>query len=170
MNTNESKMDPTVKTVSEVLGIESKEIASLIKTAYFYYEQGRMKEARVLFEGISVLDNLNPYIHGILGSIYQKLQKYDEAVSSYTVALNLFPQDIQVLTNRGEVNLNQGNLMEAAHDFEQAIKLDANQNNPAANRARFLSILTREALIVASKQSNEGHQEVRSRIINQLTA
>jgi tetratricopeptide (TPR) repeat protein len=157
------------KKLSEALGIEPKEVASLINAGYIYYEQGRMKEARILFEGISLLDSLNPYVHSILGSIYQKQQKYVEAVASYTLALNLFPEDIHALTNRGEVYLSQGNLVEAAHDFEEAIKLDANKNHPAANRARFLAILTREALIVASKENING-QEIRSRIINQLSA
>jgi Tfp pilus assembly protein PilF len=153
---------------ARMLGIEPKEIASLIKTGFVYYEQGRMKEARVLFEGISVLDNLNPYVHSILGSIYQKLQKYDDAVRSYTLALNLLPEDVHARTNRGEVYLNQGNIMEAAHDFEEAIKRDATAKHPAANRARFLANLTREALMVASKEGIEA-QEIRSRIINQLS-
>lgn len=163
MSSNEAKQETTSKTLSEALGIEPKEVASLINTGFVYYEQGRMKEARILFEGISLLDSLNPYVHSILGSIYQRQQKYDEAVASYTLALNLFPQDIHALTNRGEVYLCQGNLIEAAHDFEEAIKLDSNRNHPAANRARFLTILTREALMVASKEGISG-QEVRSRI------
>jgi tetratricopeptide (TPR) repeat protein len=170
MSSNEAKQETTAKTLSEALGIESKEVASLINTGFVYYEQGRMKEARILFEGISLLDSLNPYVHSILGSIYQKQQKYDESIASYTLAINIFPEDIHALTNRGEVYLNQGKIAEAAHDFEQAIQLDTDKKHPAANRARLLAILTREALNFAKTEAIEPSQETRRRIINQLSA
>ncbi|MCI0417485.1 tetratricopeptide repeat protein [bacterium] len=170
MTSNEAKPGGMAKNIAEALGIEPKQVASLIKTGYVYYEQGRLKEALTLFEAISLLDSLNPYVHGILGSIYQKQQKYDEAVSSYTRALNLIPEDIHALINRGEVYLNQGKLVEATHDFEEAIRLDTAGNHPAANRARLLAILTREALNFATKEGAEGSQNFRSQIINQLSA
>ncbi len=170
MQSNEAKKKTTAKTLSEALGIEPKEVASLINTGFVYYEQGRMKEARILFEGISLLDSLNPYVHSILGSIYQKQQKYNESIASYTIAINLFPEDIHALTNRGEVYLNQGKIVEAADDFEQAIKLDTDKKHPAANRARLLAILTREALNFAKTEAMEHAQETRRRIINQLSA
>ncbi|MCI0442040.1 hypothetical protein L0152_02345, partial [bacterium] len=60
--------------------------------------------------------------------------------------------------------------VEAVHDFEQAIKLDPDKKHPAANRARLLAILTREALNFANTEAIEPVQETRRRIINQLTA
>ncbi|MCI0443163.1 hypothetical protein L0152_08095 [bacterium] len=68
------------------------------------------------------------------------------------------------------MHLNQGKIVEAALDFEQAIKLDTDKKHPVVNRARLLAILTREALNFANTEAIEPVQETRRRIINQLTA
>lgn len=141
--------------VAKAFGIESEELAFLIRAGYPYYEQGRLKQAQALFEGISMLDNSNAYVYGILGSIYQKQQMYNEAVACCSRTLDLVPEDIYALTNRGEVYLCQGKLVEAAHDFESAIRLDTKGSHPAANRARYLAMLAQDALILA----NDKHKE-----------
>ncbi len=146
MTSNEVRHSGEANELAEALGIQPIEVASMIHAGYFYYENGRLREAQDLFEAIALLDRLNPYVYGILGSIFQKQKKYDEAITSYTIALNLFPEDPQVLINRGEVYLNQGKMVEAFHDFEEAIRLDTNGNHPAANRARLLASFVRDAL------------------------
>lgn len=142
------------KNITEALGIEPKELATVIHAGYFFFKQGKIRQALDLLEAVSLLDDSNPYVHAILGSIYQKQQRFDDSVTSYTRALYLFPGDIYSLTNRGEVYLNQGKLVEAAHDFEEAIRFDINGKHPAANRARFLVIQTQKALIAASEKQS----------------
>lgn len=156
MTINEGIEGNSQKEIVEALGIEPSEVASMIQAGHFYYEQGRLKEAQTLFEALTLLDRLNPYVYGMLGAICQKQKIYDEAITNYTLALDLFPDDLQVLTNRGEVYLNQGRIVEALHDFEKAIRLDNKGNHPAANRARMLATFTRDAL------QNEGHISSRS--------
>jgi tetratricopeptide (TPR) repeat protein len=146
MQSNEEKLYLSEKTLAQALELKPEEIAYLIRASYVYYEQGHLKQAQEMFEAMSLLDDSNSYVHGILGSIYQKQQRFEEAISCYSRALNLFPQDIYSRINRGEVYWNQGKLLEAAHDFEAAIHLDSSGNHPAANRARFLAILARDAL------------------------
>src|SRR5262245_55134052 len=79
---------------------------ALLLTGHNFYQQGRLQEALKIFEGLAVIDTHNPYIHGILGSIYQKQKKYDLALIRYDLALALYQDDIQVLANRGEIYLN----------------------------------------------------------------
>ena len=126
----------------QIFDIDAKEVASIMLTGHTLYNEGRLEDAQKVFEGLSVLDGRNPYVHGILGAIYQKQGKNDVAIARYTLALNIYPQDVNSLTNRGEIYLKLGKFKEAAADFKKAIDLDPNRKNPSANRARMLVMLT----------------------------
>jgi len=141
--------------LAEAFGVNAKQLAALLKAGHALYAQGRLEDALNVFEGLAVLDGRNPYIHGILGSIYQKQEKYDEAVARYSMALKLFPRDVNSLTNRGEVYLTQGKFQESAADFKAAIELDPTGKRPAANRARMLVTLTQQALKLAKEKGVE---------------
>src|SRR5262245_34614923 len=72
--------------VGLALGIQARQEAALLQTGFRFYQQGRFVEAKNIFEGLAVLDASNAYIHGILGSIYQKAGDDDAAISSYSTA------------------------------------------------------------------------------------
>jgi Flp pilus assembly protein TadD len=130
----------------EALGINTRKIAALLVTGHQMYTQGRLNQARKIFEGLAVLDNSSHYVHGILGSIHQKQKQYDLALLHYNNAIALFPDDICSLTNRGEIFVQFGRFQEAAQDFKRAIQLDPGSKDPAANRARLLVSLIQEAI------------------------
>ena len=132
--------------VAQILGIHAKHVAAILMTGHTLFEQNKIEEARNIFEGMSVLDGANPYIHGILGAIYQKQEKYDIALEHYNAALRVNPGDIHALTNRGEIALKLGRLQEAASDFRAAMDLDSTRKHPAANRARLLALLVLDAV------------------------
>jgi tetratricopeptide (TPR) repeat protein len=133
-------------TLAQILGIKAKHVAAILKTGHALFENNKLEEARNIFEGMSVLDGANPYIHGMLGAIYQKQEKYETAMEHYTAALRVNPRDIHALTNRGEIALTLGRLPEAASDFKAAMDLDSARKHPAANRARLLTLLVMDAL------------------------
>lgn len=137
---------------AELFDFDSKQAAALILTGHQLLNQGRLEDAKRIFEGLAVLDGRNPYIHGILGSIYQKQGNYSIALARYTMALNIFPDDMNSLLNRGEIFLKLGKFSEAAADFKKIIDLDPDQKNPAANRARLLVALTQDALTLTKQQ------------------
>lgn len=143
--------------LGDALGVDAEQTAALLLAGHQLFEQGRLNDARDIFVGLALLDRNNPYVHGILGAIYQKMENYDVALSFYNMALNLHPEDLISLTNRGEVFLKLGKFKEAAADLKKAIELDLDQNHPAGNRARLLITMTREALELAK---NEGFQAV----------
>ncbi len=134
------------------LGISAIEVAAILQTGRTFFDQGRFADAKNMFEGLSVLDGRNPYVHGILGAIYQKEEKYDVALFHYDRALELYPEDTSSLTNRGEIHLKLGRFEEAAADFKKAIDLDEKQRNSASNRSRLLVALTLEVLELAKQQ------------------
>lgn len=137
----------------QIFNIGAKQIASLFFTGYKYFSEGKLEEAKKIYEGLALLDPNNPYIYSLLGAIYQQKQRFDLAVQRYTKALEIFPEDINSLANRGEIYLNLGNFKEAGNDLNQAIKLDPNKTNPSANRARLLLITATEALKRAKNQN-----------------
>jgi Flp pilus assembly protein TadD len=141
--------------LATLFGVESRQLAGLLITGYNLFTEGHLEEARTIFEGITILDNKNAYAFSILGAIYQRLEQYDLAVTRYNQALELYPEDISALTNRGEVFLKQGRFDEAAADLRKAISLDPAKEHPSANRARLLVSLTTEALKTAKEKGIE---------------
>ena len=141
--------------LAQVFDIDAGQIAALLKMGHALFTQGRLEDAQNIFEGLAILDGRNPYVNGILGAIYQKQEKYDAAIARYSMALRLFPQEVNSLTNRGEIYLKLGKLQEAAIDFKAAIDLDPQMKHPSANRARMLVALTQQALSTAKEKGVE---------------
>lgn len=156
--------------LGEGIGITDAQKASLMLFGYSFFEQGRLEEARDIFEGLLMLDPKNPYAHALLGAVHHQQTRFADALICYTRALEFYPQDIQTLANRGEANLNLGKFSEAAADFTAAIQLDEDKKHPAANRARFLVTLTLEALKLAEEKGPQAVLEAQRRIDQQLSS
>jgi Tfp pilus assembly protein PilF len=146
-------------TFAGTLAGKADEWTALILTGYNFFRQGRLREATSIFEGLVVLDSLNPYIQGILGSIYQKQQQYELALIRYNNALSLNPDDISALANRGEIFLKLGKFQEAAKDLKRAIELDPAKKDGAANRARLLVSIVKDAVALAEKGGVEALEQ-----------
>jgi Tfp pilus assembly protein PilF len=159
MKMNDQKSE-SQKNVAQAMGIQE---AALLQTGFRFYQQGRLVEAKSIFEGLAVLDFNNAYVHGILGSIYQKAGDDDAAISSYTAAIRLFDKDVSSLVNRGELFLKAGKFQEAAEDFAKAIQLDPTRKNAASNRARLLVAVTQDALTLSKEKGIEAFAEERNR-------
>jgi tetratricopeptide (TPR) repeat protein len=155
-------------TLAEEIAATPESAAVLMNLGHSFYQQGKLTEARSIYEGLLLLDPTNPYAHAMLGSIHQQQNQHEKAIDCYTRALQLFPDDIHTLTNRGECYLHLGRLEESAHDLKKAIQLDAANNNPAANRARFLSAVTVEALRLAETGGQQAVVEAKHRLDAQL--
>jgi Flp pilus assembly protein TadD, contains TPR repeats len=141
--------------LANLFGVDAKQIAALFLTGYNMFSEGRLDEAKGIFEGITALDDKNVYAFSILGAIYQKQENYNVALARYNQALLLFPEDINSLTNRGEVYLKLGKFDEAAADLKKAIELDPTRQHPSANRARLLVALVTDALKTAKEKGVE---------------
>jgi tetratricopeptide (TPR) repeat protein len=111
-------------TFAGTLASKADQWTALLVAGYNFFRQGRLEEAATIFEGLVILDSHNPYIQGVLGSIYQKQELYGLALIRYNNALALNPADISALSNRGEILLKLGKFQEAAQDFKRAIELD----------------------------------------------
>lgn len=137
---------------SQLFDLNANQVASLLLCGHNFLSQGHWEDAKNIFEGVALLDPKNPYVHTMLGAIYQKMAKFDLAILRYTRAIELFPDDINALTNRGEIYLNLGRFTEAANDLKAAIALDPDKKVPLANRARLLAVMTAESLRLAKEK------------------
>lgn len=140
------------RTVTEPFKVSPRQMAALLLTAHKLYSFGRLDDARNILEGLAALNGKNPYVYGILGSIYQKKGKWEQAIASYTLAIHLFSEDLYSLANRGEVYLKLGKFKDAADDFRNVIGLNPKVNHPAAARARLLAGLAKDALRIANEK------------------
>jgi Flp pilus assembly protein TadD len=152
--------EKTDSTIAQILQVKPSHVAALIVTGHKLYQQGRLKDAANIFEGLVLIDNNNAYAHGILGSIYQKQGELDSAARHFSETLQRFPHHIHSLTNRGEIYLRLGQFQEAADDLIHAIELDPEKKHPAANRARLLVCLVQDAVqLIKEKGSSALEQE-----------
>jgi tetratricopeptide (TPR) repeat protein len=104
------------------------------------FKVGRYEDAERIFKMLTVLDWDNAYYHSVMGSILQRQKRYGEAIAEYDVALELVPDDITSLTNKGEIYMLHGLIDEAKECFDKAISLDPNAEDRWANRARILRL------------------------------
>jgi len=140
------------------LGIDKKQIAALFQTGYRAFEQGRYEEATKILTGLLILDEKNPFIYEILGSIYSREGRLEVAVTCFDKAIDLVPAETFYLVNRAEILLKLGRVEDAAHDLKAAIQLDREMKDPAANRARLLVLAVQDAVrTTAEKNSQNVH-------------
>ncbi len=125
-------------TWAQVQGVPQQMLFDIAERAYLKFKSQRLQEAETLFKGLSVIDHKTAYYHTALGAIYQKQEKFIDALAEYTVAIELDPEDITAFVNRGEIYYLLGMEEEPVQDFDRAMALDPKGKDPWANRARFL--------------------------------
>ena len=133
-------------TLAELDGISGPEMLEMAVTGFAMYEQGRYREAKVIFDGLAALDPAESYYRTALGAVYLAQDKLDEAAAEFDSAIGLNAKDIAALVNRGEVRLRKGLLLEAAEDFKSAVDLDPENRDPLSLRARALAAAALETL------------------------
>jgi tetratricopeptide (TPR) repeat protein len=133
-------------TLGQLYGITIEEAYSVAEIGYTMMEQGRLKDAQTVFQGLVISNPYDAYFHAVLGSIYQKVGMAEGAIEEYTLALGLDPANVEAWVNRGELLIAKGNFVQAASDFKRAIDLDPDGENPVANRARALASIVASAL------------------------
>ncbi len=131
---------------AQMTGISQKDLYLLSEVGHVKLKHGRVDEAKRIFDCLVQIDHKNPFYHACLGSIYQKMGKFVDAVYEFSEALKFKKDDVSALVNRGEIYLIHKNFKKAAEDFRAAILLDPLGKNTFANRARSLVIAIKRNL------------------------
>lgn len=68
------------------------------------------------------------------GNIYIQQGNFAQAISEYTKAIKINPNDAQAYSNRGVAYDHQGNFAQAISDYTMAIKINPNDSEAYSNR------------------------------------
>lgn len=127
-------------TLQELHGITGPEMMQMAVQGFTLYENGRYKDAKVVFEGLSSLDPKEAYYLTALGAVCLAENDVDGALVALDAALKLDKKDLAAFVNRGEALLRKGDIAKAAHDFKSAIDLDPKGEDPLTRRAKILAM------------------------------
>jgi type III secretion system low calcium response chaperone LcrH/SycD len=130
-------------TLRDVRGYTDEELYSIAKTAYFFFYQGRVNEARTLFQGLYAVNPTDAYFAKALGVVELAAGNAQGALAAYDVAIKLAPNDAQAHVGRAEVKLALGQKAQAIEDLRKATGL-APEDDPVARKAEaMISALSR---------------------------
>jgi tetratricopeptide (TPR) repeat protein len=123
---------------NQYLELSKDELDAIAAFGFRFYEQGKIRDAETIFQGLIALDPNLYYGHAGLGAMALRDEKLDEAVCHLKRAAELNKDDATVHANLGEALLRQAQFTDAASEFERALTLDPQERDPGANRARAI--------------------------------
>jgi type III secretion system low calcium response chaperone LcrH/SycD len=107
-------------TLKEVRGYSDEELYSIARTGYYFFYQGKVNEARTVFQGLYAINPMDPYFAKALGVVEMAAGNPAGAVAAYDVAIKIAPQDAGAYLGRAEVKLLQGQKGQALDDLRRA--------------------------------------------------
>lgn len=125
-------------TLGELEGIDKAAQYKMAETGFQLLQQGKLDDARKVFEGLLSLDPRDAYFHMVLGSIAQRRNQFEDAEKHYSRSLRINPYSPSALANRGEVRVELGRLLEGLDDLKQSVREDPGAREAATQRARAL--------------------------------
>lgn len=110
-------------TLKDVRGYSDDELHAIARTGYFFFNQGRIAEARTLFQGLYAINPADPYFAKALGVVEMAAGNPQGAAAAYDVAVKISPNDPAGYVGRAEVKLSQGQRSAAIEDLRRASQL-----------------------------------------------
>jgi tetratricopeptide (TPR) repeat protein len=127
----------------ETLRVPVEEMLALATLARQSAELGRLDDARVLLEGLGLLEPQVAFLHTSLGCVYLRMGRDQDALLEFDEALRLDPQDVAAHTYAGELRLERSESESGLAHLDRAIALDPEGRDAFANRARTLRLRAR---------------------------
>ena len=72
------------RTWADLTGMSLDEAFALAQFGYDFYKEARFEEARIMYEGLVITNPYEPYFHGMLGVIYRRLDRPEDAVTIFS--------------------------------------------------------------------------------------
>jgi predicted Zn-dependent protease len=133
-------------TFAEAMGLTRTEAYGIAFAAHRLFEHGQVPQAKAMLEGLMVANPKDAYFPGLLGAIYGREGKEDEALRLYTLSAQLDAKNLTVRVNRADLLLRRGNLAAALEDLVAATRLDPKGKTALGKRALALARTTSAAL------------------------
>jgi len=109
--------------LKELRGYTREEIDWLTSVGHAYFQQGKLQQSQLLFEGLLAIDPKNTYFYQALAAIYVETNDLEKAKSKLDCALLLEPNDIGNYINRAKVFVQMNCLKDALEDLQKATTL-----------------------------------------------
>jgi tetratricopeptide (TPR) repeat protein len=138
-------------TPAQFLGLSSKRLYELAGMGHQMFKSGQIRGALDIFEGLVAASPYDSVFHCHLAATYARLDRFEEAKTSYTRALELNVANVDALVGRGELYLRERKLSQALADIQQALKLDPQATRDTTRRARA-------TLLVLQKMAEAGEE------------
>jgi type III secretion system low calcium response chaperone LcrH/SycD len=124
-------------TLKEVRGYSDEELYSIARMGYFLYYQGKLEEARTIFQGLYAINPVDSYFAKALAVIEMASGNAEGALSAYNVVLKISPDDSGAYVGRAEVRLTLGDRASAIEDLRRAQPL-VPEGEPLAEKVRAM--------------------------------
>jgi type III secretion system low calcium response chaperone LcrH/SycD len=131
-------------TLKEVRGYTDEELYAIARAAYFYYHQGKLDQARILFQGLYALSPGDSYAAKALGVVELAAGNFQGAISAFDVAIKLDPEDIAAHVGRAEVRVAMEQKPLAIEDLKHAMALQTTDDAMRRRASQMLELLESE--------------------------
>jgi type III secretion system low calcium response chaperone LcrH/SycD len=110
-------------TLKDVRGYTDEELYSIARTAYYFFYQGRVAEARTLFQGLYAVNPLDAYFARALGVVELAAGNQQGSLAAWDVAVKISPNDPASYVGRAETRIALGQRGPAMDDLRRAASL-----------------------------------------------
>ena len=124
-------------TLREVRGYSEEQLHAVARMGYFFYTQGKLEQARTLFQGLYAVDPTEVAYARALAVLEMAAGNPQGALQAYEVALKVAPDDPASLVGRAEVRLAEGARQGALDDLRRAVAR-AEDGSPLQQKAAAL--------------------------------
>ncbi len=151
-------------TLGDLEGIGKDAQYDMAKVGYGFLNEGKLDQAKTVFEGLLALDPFDAYFLTVLGSIAHQKGEFEDAEKRYSRALEINPFFSVALAHRGEIRLANGNLGGAVADFVEAIKQDPKGEHQATIRANAMLTTVQKQLEASQSDPELAAKQARQKL------
>lgn len=122
-------------TLKDVRGYSDEELYAVARTAYAFFHQGKVAEARTIFQGLFAINPRDVYFARALAVVEYASNNAEGAIAAYEVALKLDPNDLAAYLGRAEILLATGHRQRAVEDLKKALTCKGDERQKTKARA-----------------------------------
>lgn len=126
-------------TLRELKGYSAEELHCIGQLGYTLFLNGKIRDARIVFEGLVAVDPRNEYYYRALGVVYHREGDADRALRQFGHAITVSGQrSVAAYVNRAEVHISRRDYEHARGDLDTALKTSSDPSDPLYRKARAL--------------------------------
>ena len=138
-------------TLAQAVGLTRDQLYSIAGKGYQLLNQGKLDDARMIYEGLVAADPFDSVFHCHLAAVLWRSGNEARAFEEYDAAVRFNIANVDALAGRGELFLLRGEAEKGVEDLSRALEIDPKCSRPSTQRARALLFSIREATKATSR-------------------